>query len=55
VLLPSVMQLLGEGNWYLPRWLQWLPQVDHGPGDVMEPARDRAREPAPEVREPAGV
>jgi RND superfamily putative drug exporter len=22
------MQLLGEWNWYLPRWLQWLPHVE---------------------------
>jgi RND superfamily putative drug exporter len=29
VLLPSVMALLGEHNWYLPRWLRWLPQVSH--------------------------
>jgi uncharacterized membrane protein YdfJ with MMPL/SSD domain len=28
VLLPSVMKLLGEANWYLPRWLQWLPRLD---------------------------
>jgi RND superfamily putative drug exporter len=21
------MKLLGEWNWYLPRWLQWLPEV----------------------------
>ena len=27
VLLPSVMKLLGEWNWYLPRWLEWLPRV----------------------------
>ena len=27
VLLPSAMKLLGEWNWYLPRWLQWLPEV----------------------------
>ena len=26
VLLPSVMVLLGERNWYLPRWLSWLPK-----------------------------
>ncbi|MDT0346081.1 MMPL family transporter [Streptomyces litchfieldiae] len=30
VLLPSVMALLGERNWYLPRWLRWLPHVSHG-------------------------
>jgi len=25
VLLPAAMILLGEKNWYLPRWLKWLP------------------------------
>jgi RND superfamily putative drug exporter len=25
ILLPATMKLLGEWNWYLPRWLQWLP------------------------------
>jgi uncharacterized membrane protein YdfJ with MMPL/SSD domain len=29
VLLPSVMKLLGERNWYLPRFLSWLPKMDH--------------------------
>lgn len=28
VLVPAAMQLLGERNWYLPRWLQWLPHFD---------------------------
>jgi RND superfamily putative drug exporter len=27
VLLPAAMQLLGRWNWYLPRWLEWLPNV----------------------------
>jgi len=26
VLLPASMKLLGDWNWYLPRWLQWLPR-----------------------------
>lgn len=30
VLLPAVMSLLGERNWYLPRWLNWLPNLSHG-------------------------
>ncbi|HYB85431.1 MAG TPA: MMPL family transporter [Streptosporangiaceae bacterium] len=25
VLMPASMALLGERNWYLPRWLSWLP------------------------------
>jgi putative drug exporter of the RND superfamily len=27
VLLPSAMKLLGEWNWYLPGWLEWLPRL----------------------------
>jgi uncharacterized membrane protein YdfJ with MMPL/SSD domain len=31
VLLPATMKLLGEWNWYLPRWLEWLPSLSHEP------------------------
>jgi len=27
VLLPAAMKLLGEWNWYLPRWLEWMPRL----------------------------
>jgi uncharacterized membrane protein YdfJ with MMPL/SSD domain len=27
VLLPASMKLLGPANWYLPSWLQWLPEI----------------------------
>jgi uncharacterized membrane protein YdfJ with MMPL/SSD domain len=27
VLLPAAMQLLGNWNWYLPAWLDWLPNI----------------------------
>jgi RND superfamily putative drug exporter len=30
VLLPATMKLLGEWNWYLPSWLEWLPHLEHG-------------------------
>ena len=30
LLLPATMKLLGRWNWYLPRWLGWLPRVEHG-------------------------
>jgi RND superfamily putative drug exporter len=36
VLLPATMKLLGDWNWYLPRWLQWLPQLGHGITRVSE-------------------
>jgi RND superfamily putative drug exporter len=27
LVIPAAMRLLGERNWYLPRWLAWLPKV----------------------------
>jgi uncharacterized membrane protein YdfJ with MMPL/SSD domain len=27
ILLPASMKLLGDYNWYLPRWLEWLPKI----------------------------
>ena len=32
VLVPASMVLLGDANWYLPKWLGWLPdmRLDHG-------------------------
>jgi uncharacterized membrane protein YdfJ with MMPL/SSD domain len=40
VLLPATMKLLGDWNWYLPKWLEWLPRLDH------EPQAERAPESA---------
>jgi uncharacterized membrane protein YdfJ with MMPL/SSD domain len=31
VLLPASMKILGEWNWYLPSWLEWLPQLGEAP------------------------
>jgi RND superfamily putative drug exporter len=33
VLLPATMKLLGDWNWYLPKWLQWLPRL--GPSEPV--------------------
>jgi uncharacterized membrane protein YdfJ with MMPL/SSD domain len=53
VLLPSSMTLLGDWNWYLPRWLEWLPRVSPEPRVEPEPpSSDAAVEPAP-APEPA--
>tara|TARA_Y100000748_G_scaffold304119_1_gene311900 strand:- start:2028 stop:4208 length:2181 start_codon:yes stop_codon:yes gene_type:complete len=27
ILVPASMKLLGEYNWYMPKWLEWLPTV----------------------------
>jgi RND superfamily putative drug exporter len=40
LLVPATMRLLGNRNWYLPKWLQWLPQVHvegHEPERVLIP------------------
>jgi RND superfamily putative drug exporter len=31
ILLPATMKLLGPANWYLPSWLQWLPNIESRP------------------------
>jgi uncharacterized membrane protein YdfJ with MMPL/SSD domain len=39
VLVPASMKLLGEHNWYLPSWLNWLPDVHvegHASADPSE-------------------
>ncbi|WP_433793168.1 MMPL family transporter [Actinoplanes sp. CA-252034] len=46
VLLPAVMTLLGRANWWLPKWLGWLPQVAHEPPAQVTTARTDEREPA---------
>jgi RND superfamily putative drug exporter len=40
VLLPATMKLLGDWNWYLPRWLGWLPRLEAGEtaGSQTKPA-----------------
>jgi len=42
VLLPATMKLLGDWNWYLPRWLEWLPKVGVGEGVPEEKLRSMA-------------
>ncbi|WP_405590866.1 MMPL family transporter [Streptomyces sp. NBC_01092] len=43
VLLPAVMALLGERNWYLPKWLNRLPDLTHDEAPEAV-TRDRARD-----------
>jgi RND superfamily putative drug exporter len=46
VLLPATMKLLGDRNWYLPAWLEWLPHFDAGELEV-EPEPEPAAAPEP--------
>jgi RND superfamily putative drug exporter len=48
ILVPTTMKLLGDWNWYLPRWLHWLPRVRAGDvapptTPVPQPRREHAR------------
>jgi uncharacterized membrane protein YdfJ with MMPL/SSD domain len=36
VLLPATMKLLGDWNWYLPSWLEWLPKGPALEGELPE-------------------
>jgi uncharacterized membrane protein YdfJ with MMPL/SSD domain len=46
VLLPATMKLLGDANWYLPRWLEWLPRLEHEASPPAERVPDAAPAPA---------
>ncbi|MFF5339456.1 MMPL family transporter [Streptomyces althioticus] len=49
VLLPAVMALLGERNWYFPKWLHRLPDLTHdeAPAAVTPRTRDDEDEKVP--------
>jgi len=42
ILLPASMKLLGDWNWYLPSWLEWLPKVKMEEGGGGEPLSGEA-------------
>jgi len=46
VIVPAVMTLLGDRNWYLPAWLEWLPELHVEGGATSEPEPSRAPAPA---------
>jgi RND superfamily putative drug exporter len=57
VLVPASMELLGDRNWYLPSWLEWLPRVNVEGGIQPEHARTlpsaRGLKPAAEAAQDA--
>jgi uncharacterized membrane protein YdfJ with MMPL/SSD domain len=51
VLLPATMKLLGDWNWYLPGWLEWLPHVTHEPElEPFEPGEAEAYRREPQAK-----
>jgi uncharacterized membrane protein YdfJ with MMPL/SSD domain len=56
VLLPATMKLLGDWNWYLPGWLEWLPRVGPGNAGGLPPApAQRGAPPEDDKRQPASA
>jgi RND superfamily putative drug exporter len=56
LLVPASMRLLGDWNWYLPRWLRWLPELHVEGVEEPAPAPTLEEHPpveAPKTREPA--
>ena len=46
ILVPATMELLGDANWWFPKWLGWLPKIhiegkpaDHGVETIGDPDR----------------
>jgi RND superfamily putative drug exporter len=54
VMVPATMRLLGDRNWYMPKWLEWLPNVSIGEStcEEVEPRRPVEREEEQPVWEP---
>ena len=52
VLLPAAMKLLGDWNWYLPKWLEWMPRVGPGTGSYAQPSEGADASAAPTKRPP---
>ncbi len=46
ILVPAVMRILGHRNWYLPSWLEWLPDLRIE--GTAPPVVERSEKPAPE-------
>lgn len=43
VLVPATMKFLGNRNWYLPKWLSWIPNISLGEAEIDSPRRKEPR------------
>jgi RND superfamily putative drug exporter len=59
IIVPAAMELLGERNWYLPRWLGWIPNVSveghtyEAPAATEQESRRQHREPGIVIPRPS--
>ena len=57
ILVPATMELLGDRNWWFPKWLSWLPEI-HVDGKDVQRLAGAIPDDAPSVpdeREPVGA
>jgi RND superfamily putative drug exporter len=47
LLVPSVMRILGQSAWYLPSWLEWIPNISIEGQSPAAASSEKAAEPAP--------
>ena len=55
LLVPSIMEILGDANWWFPKWLGFLPRLDIEGGDTSPSTPDAPDAPGTPERVPAGV
>jgi len=55
VLVPATLTLLGNRSWYMPKWLEWIPNVSIGEGARLEAPAARAGEPGGPLAQPVPV
>jgi RND superfamily putative drug exporter len=54
ILVPATMKLLGKYNWYLPNWLQWIPNISLGENEA-EKVKRKPRIPELKPAQPMGI
>jgi putative drug exporter of the RND superfamily len=55
LLVPSIMEILGDANWWFPKWLGFLPRLEIEGGDDEAMMTDAPDVPDASDRVPAGV
>ena len=52
ILVPATMELLGDANWWFPKWLGWLPKIHIEGKEVPVGAVETIGEPDERARRP---
>jgi RND superfamily putative drug exporter len=52
VIVPATMELLGKANWWLPKWMQRMPEIQLDEDFLPQPALANG---SPNGHQPAGV